>query len=70
MPEIDSAGLNANIGSAEAGRDWTRKAAFVLGVCALLYVAVTLRFGRSVWASAAVSELFRPHDLPIIGLIS
>jgi uncharacterized protein (TIRG00374 family) len=71
MPEIDSTELYANLGSAEAGRGWTRKAAFTLGVCASLYVVVTLWFGRSVWASAAVSELLRPHELPIvIGLIS
>src|SRR4029077_13980302 len=59
------------LGFSEAGRDWTRKTAFALGVCASLYVVVTLWFRRSVWASAAVSKLLRPHELQIvIGLVS
>lgn len=72
MPETDSAGLYANLGSAEDGQGWTRKVALALGICASLYVAaVTLWFGRSAWGTAAVSDLIRPRALPtVIGLVS
>ncbi len=70
MSEIEAEPF-AGLGADEAWRGWTRKAAFVLGACAILYVLVTLWFGRSIWASASVSKLLSPRELPIvIGLVS
>lgn len=70
MSEIEAEPF-AGLGAEEAWRGWTRKAAFVLGACAILYVVVTLLFSRSIWASASVSKLLSPRELPVvIGLVS